>query len=48
VTDPAIIKETGISDANPFFQGLMKRPYLTRTVISPHVYGPSVSGRKDW
>ncbi|KIZ06214.1 hypothetical protein MNEG_1745 [Monoraphidium neglectum] len=38
---------TRITDANPFFKALMKRPYLDRVVISPHVYGPSVSNRRD-
>lgn len=48
MTDPAIVKEYGITDANPFFKALLQRPYLERMVISPHIYGPSVSSRKDW
>jgi hypothetical protein len=48
VTDKAIIDGWGITDANPFFQALMERPYLERVVISPHLYGPSVSHRKDF
>jgi len=48
VTDPAIIKEFGIHDANPFFTTLLSKPYLDNVVISPHLYGPSVSSRKDW
>lgn len=48
VTDPAIIKEYGIHDANPFFTTLLSKPYLDSVVISPHLYGPSVSNRKDF
>lgn len=48
VTDPAIIKEFGIHDANPFFTTLLSKPYLDNVVISPHLYGPSVSNRKDF
>lgn len=48
VTDKGLIEEWGITDANPFFQALMERPYLSRVVISPHLYGPSVSHRKDF
>jgi hypothetical protein len=48
VTDKALIAQWGITDANPFFQALMERPYLNRVVISPHLYGPSVSHRKDF
>lgn len=48
VTDKSLIEEWGITDANPFFQALMERPYLNRVVISPHLYGPSVSHRKDF
>lgn len=44
VTDKAILSQYGLSDPNPFFAALMNRPYLGRVVISPHVYGPSVSG----
>jgi len=48
VTDKKIIDEFFLSDANPFFQALMSKPYLDRVVISPHLYGPSVSHRKDF
>lgn len=48
VTDNDIIKEFGIHDANPFFTTLLTKPYLNNVVISPHLYGPSVSNRKDW
>lgn len=48
MTDPAIIKEFGIHDANPFFSTLLTKPYLDSVVISPHLYGPSVSNRKDF
>ena len=29
---------TRISDAGPFFEALIKRPYADRVVLSPHVY----------
>eukprot|EP00775_Hariotina_reticulata_P003248 gene3248-3524_t len=48
VTDKKVIDEIFLSDANPFFQALMSKPYLDRVVISPHLYGPSVSHRKDF
>ncbi|KAI8474575.1 MAG: hypothetical protein J3K34DRAFT_407464 [Monoraphidium minutum] len=53
ITDEPLIKDmakdgrTRITDAIPFFRALLKKPYLDRVVISPHVYGPSVSGRRD-
>jgi hypothetical protein len=48
VTNRDIIKEFGIHDANPFFTTLLSKPYLDQVVISPHLYGPSVSNRKDF
>lgn len=44
VTDPQTILKHGLSDPNPFFKALMKKPYLHQVVISPHVYPPSVTG----
>eukprot|EP00879_Flechtneria_rotunda_P026086 GHRR01027770.1.p1 GENE.GHRR01027770.1~~GHRR01027770.1.p1 ORF type:complete len:189 (-),score=43.53 GHRR01027770.1:148-714(-) len=35
------------ADPNPFFKALLKKPYRKRVVISPHVYGPSVSHADD-
>ncbi|KAK9793451.1 hypothetical protein WJX73_008796 [Symbiochloris irregularis] len=32
-----------LSDPNPFFRQLLKRPYLNQVVIAPHVYPPSIS-----
>lgn len=43
VTDPNIIRENGISDPRPFFDKLVKKPYVHRVIISPHIYGPSIS-----
>lgn len=43
VTDPALISRFGLSDPNPFFRDLLRKPYRSRTVISPHVYGPTVT-----
>jgi aryl-phospho-beta-D-glucosidase BglC (GH1 family) len=43
VTDPAIIKAQGIDDPRPFFDTLVKKPYVHRVIISPHIYGPSIS-----
>jgi aryl-phospho-beta-D-glucosidase BglC (GH1 family) len=43
VTNKTQIQLYGISDANPFFRALMTKPYLSRVVIAPHVYGPSVT-----
>ena len=30
-------------DPNPFFQAIFSKPYFNQIVVSPHVYGPSVS-----
>jgi len=43
VTKPSIIKEYKISDPRPFFNELLRKPYLKQVVISPHLYGPSIS-----
>ena len=32
------------TDPNPFFKALLRKSYRRSVVISPHVYGPSVSG----
>lgn len=53
ITDEELINvmakdgRTKITDANKFFKVLMRKPYLNHVVISPHVYGPSVSSRRD-
>ena len=41
--DRAIIQSYGISDTNPFFTALLKKPYLNQVVAAPHVYPPSIS-----
>jgi aryl-phospho-beta-D-glucosidase BglC (GH1 family) len=43
VTDKSIIKSTGIDDPNRFFQNLVSKPYKNNVIISPHIYGPSIS-----
>ncbi|KAL3155198.1 hypothetical protein ABBQ32_013138 [Trebouxia sp. C0010 RCD-2024] len=40
----ALFPTCGISNPGPvFFQPLLSKPYLSQVVISPHVYGPSIS-----
>ena len=43
VTDRALIKQYGLSDANLFFGALLSKPYLNLVGVSPHVYPPSVT-----
>lgn len=43
VTRKDIIRQYGIDDASVFFNAVMTKPYLDRVIISPHMYGPSVS-----
>ena len=40
-TDPAVIA-AGASDPRPFFEALLKKPYLQSVLLGPHVYPPSV------
>lgn len=47
VTDKSLIQQYGLSDPNPFFQALLTKPYANRTVIAPHVYGPSVTNNNN-
>lgn len=42
-TDVDLIRKSGLSDPNPFFQALLEKPYVDQVVISPHVYPPSVT-----
>lgn len=42
VTDGTILSKYGIDDATPFFQRLLKKPYVKQVVISPHEYGPHI------
>ena len=37
----------GLTDPNPFFQALLRRPYLNNVVIAPHYYPPSISEATD-
>lgn len=43
ITDPAIINKYGLDDPRGFFDALVKKPYVHRVIISPHIYGPSIS-----
>lgn len=43
VTDKKIVREFDIQDASGFFDGLLKRPYSNNVIISPHMYGPTIS-----
>ncbi len=44
ITNPATIQQYGLSDPNPFFQELLRRPYLGRVILGPHCYPPSITG----
>jgi hypothetical protein len=46
VTDPKVLATHQLSDPNPFFKRLLDKPYRHRVIISPHVYGPSISFAK--
>lgn len=41
--DSSLISQYGISNTNPFYQALLKKPYLNQVVAAPHVYPPSIS-----
>lgn len=43
VTNTQIIKKYSLSDPNDFFRAIINKPYLKNIIISPHMYGPSVS-----
>lgn len=47
VVNQTIINKYGIDDPNWFFQALLKKPYRARVIISPHLYGPSVTGQAE-
>jgi hypothetical protein len=44
VTDPAIIQKYNLTDPKPFFNELLQRPYRSRVMLAPHLYGPDSSG----
>lgn len=46
-TDKEAIARLGLSDPNPFFERLLQKPYRRSVVISPHVYGPSVTSAQE-
>ena len=41
-TDAALLARFNASDPRPFFEALVKRPYVHNVVLGPHVYPPSV------
>lgn len=43
VSNPDIANQYGIMSAQPFFSALLKKPYVNQVIISPHMYGPSIS-----
>jgi hypothetical protein len=43
VTDKAVLQEKNLPDPNAFFSALLAKPYKNRVVLSPHVYGPSLT-----
>lgn len=43
VTKADIIAQYKIDDATPFFKELMKHHFRNNLIISPHLYGPSIS-----
>lgn len=46
VTDKAAIQRYNLSDPSAFLENLVEVPeLLSRTVLSPHVYGPNVTVR---
>jgi len=44
ITNPATLQQYNLSDPNPFFRELVRRPYLDRVVLGPHCYPPSITG----
>ncbi|GBF93230.1 glycoside hydrolase [Raphidocelis subcapitata] len=43
ITDSQIIQSRGLSDPNPFFKTLLTKPYVDRSILTPHVYPPSIT-----
>lgn len=44
MTNPAVIAQSGVSDASSFFNELLTRPYVQQFVVGPHIYCADVSG----
>ena len=44
VTNPAVIAQSGVSDASSFFNELLTRPYVQQFIVGPHIYCADVSG----
>jgi aryl-phospho-beta-D-glucosidase BglC (GH1 family) len=47
VTDISTIRKYDIDDASVFFERLSTKPYRNNLVISPHLYGPTISRNRD-
>lgn len=43
VVNGTLIQQYGLSDPRPFFNDLLKKKYLNNVIISPHLYGPTIS-----
>jgi hypothetical protein len=43
ITDHNTIARTGLSDPNPFFQELLRKPYRRQVIAAVHVYPPVIS-----
>jgi aryl-phospho-beta-D-glucosidase BglC (GH1 family) len=43
ITDKRAIESRGLSDANPFFRALVAKPYVKASVLTPHMYPPSIT-----
>lgn len=42
-TTAKVVHDRRLSDANPFFAAVVRRPYASRVVLAPHLYPPSIS-----
>ena len=43
VTNASLVQKYAIDDASVFFERLSTKPYRNNLVISPHLYGPTIS-----
>lgn len=44
LVDTTTISKYDLTDPTGFFNEVLNRPYRTRILLAPHLYGPSVSG----
>ncbi|KAF6263154.1 glycoside hydrolase superfamily [Scenedesmus sp. NREL 46B-D3] len=47
ITDVDVINSRGLSNPNKFFQSLLKKPYARKSIISPHLYPPTIT-KSSW